>query len=125
MSPRFAYDVTYDPPAPVVPLRVSPPGNGAGALVSGLVDSGADCSLVPPSLAHALSLPQVGRVEVRGVGGGGGSAPAYAGRVDVGRTTAFARLVAFGDEVIVGRDLLNRITAVLVGPSHELEVVDP
>jgi len=125
VSASFPYDRAYDPPAPVVPLLIAPPGGESGALVGGLLDSGADCTLIPPSLARTLRLPTVGFVEIAGVGGGGGSAPAYAGQVDLAGTRFLARLVAYEDHVIIGRDLLNRFVTTLDGLRLEVGLSGP
>ena len=113
---RLAYDEAYDPPAPVVPLRVADPAGRTGVLLPGLIDSGADCTLIPAAVARSLWLPRVGQLDIVGVGGGGGSAPAHAARLEIAGVSVLARLVAYGDEVIVGRDLLNRIVVLLDGP---------
>ena len=122
MSAPFSYDRTYDPPAPFVPLRIAPPGGASGAVVAGLVDSGAECTLIPPGLARTLHLPTVGLVEIAGVGGGGGSAPTYAGQVEIAGHRFLARLVAYEEQVIVGRDLLNRFVTTLDGPRLQVDL---
>lgn len=122
MSPWFVYDESYDPPAPVVPLRIVHPGREAAVLTPGLIDTGADCTLIPASFAHGLKLPLVGRLEITGVGGGGGSAPVHAGRVEIADASILARLVLYEQEVIVGRDVLNRIISLLDGPQLRLEL---
>lgn len=122
MTRRFAYDGSFDPPAPIVPLRIGNPGDGTAVLAPGLVDSGADCTLIPPSLARRLRLPAVGRIEIEGVGGGGGSTTVYAAFLEVAESGFLARLAAFGEEVIVGRDLLNRIVILLDGPRRQVRL---
>ena len=116
------YDDSYDPPAPVVPLRIADPDGAAGVLTTGLIDTGADCTVVSAVLAAALRLPKVDELEITGVGGGGGIVPVHAARVELAGAELVARVVAFGSEVIIGRDLLNRIVALLDGPKLKLRL---
>lgn len=122
MSWSFAYDDSYDPPAPVVALRVADPGGEAGVLVPGLLDTGADCTLIPPSVARQLRLPLVGHLEITGVGGGVARPRVHAGRIEIAGADMLVRLVAYENEVIVGRDVLNGIVSLLDGPSLRLRL---
>lgn len=122
MTRQFAYDKAYDPPAPVVPLRVADPHGEDAVLVRGLIDTGAECTLIPASVANGLRLPLVDRLEIVGVGGGGGRAPVYAGRLEFAGVTMLARLVAYEDQVILGRDLLTRLVILLDGPQSQLRL---
>jgi predicted aspartyl protease len=119
---RLRYDGGYDPPAPVVPIRIADPDDQAGVLVAALIDTGADGTLVSATLVTALGLPRVGGVGITGIGGSGGIAPVYAARVEIAGTAAVARLVSYGNEVIVGRDLLNRFVTLLDGPRLRLQL---
>lgn len=122
MTRQFAYDESYDPPAPVVPLRVADPRGEDAVLARALIDTGADCTLIPASIAGGLRLPLIDRIEITGVGGGGGRVPVYAGRVEVAGMTTLARLVAYEDQVILGRDLLDRVVVLLDGPRSRLRL---
>lgn len=112
----FRYDDDLDPPGPVVPLRVSAPGSEDAAVLQVLVDTGADCTLVPLDVARALRLPAVDRIWIEGLGGAARRVTVHAARVEFARVVRLARVVAFGGEAILGRDLLNRAVALLDGP---------
>jgi predicted aspartyl protease len=120
VTQELDYDDGYEPPAPILPLRIADPSGAIDCAVPGFVDSGADCTLIPATLAQQLRLPVVGQLEIVGVGGGRGIAPIHAASVQVAGTNFLTRLVAFEDEVILGRDLLNRIVLLLDGPRLRL-----
>ena len=109
-----------DPPGPVVPLRLGPPGSEDTTLLRALVDTGADCTLVPLEVARALRLPVVDEVSIEGLGGEARRALVHAARAEFGGVSCLARVVAFGRESILGRDLLNRTTVCLDGPRLSL-----
>jgi predicted aspartyl protease len=119
---RFAYDESRDPPAPVLPLLVAAPGSDEAVAVSSLVDTGADCTLVPVEIASRLRLPLVDRVPVEGLGGAVRRAPVHAALVRIAGLRVIVRLVAFDTEAVIGRDLLNRLNLVLDGPGRRLSI---
>lgn len=122
MRRRFAYDQSHTPPAPVLPLLLAAPGNAESVLLPGLVDTGADCTLVPESVAQRLHLPEIDRVVIEGVGGTSHRAAVHAASVRLAGHQWLARLVALGQDAIIGRDLLNRIVATLDGPLLVLRI---
>jgi len=122
VTSAWPYDDGVSPPAPMLPLRLADPAEGTGVLLPALVDTGADCTLVPAAVASRLRLPVVDRIVVAGLGGSARRAPVHAAVVQVGRLRTLARVVAFEEETIVGRDLLNRLIAVLDGPALRLSL---
>ncbi|MGH7819376.1 MAG: retroviral-like aspartic protease family protein [Candidatus Binatia bacterium] len=122
MTRRFAYDQSREPPAPVLPILFAAPGGEESVLVSSLVDTGADCTLVPVEIARRLRLPLVDRLIVEGLGGAARRAPVHAALVRFGGTRCLARVIAFDSEAIIGRDLLNRVPLLLDGPRLALSI---
>jgi predicted aspartyl protease len=114
---RHTYDAALDPPAPILPLRLSAPGDPQGVLLPMLLDTGADCTLVPARIARELRLPWVDRLALSGVGGGTRQANVHAAYVELAGTRFLARVVAFQGEAILGRDVLNTLVAHLDGPA--------
>ncbi len=96
-------------------LRIAGVTGGPGVLTTGLIDTGADCTVIPAALARDLKLPAVGRVRLRGVAGETVAAEVSA-RLTIGKVECLARVVASGEDVIIGRDLLNRGVLQLDGP---------
>ena len=123
MKASFRYDEKVDPAGPVLPMRVAPPGNGRrGVLLQALVDSGADCTLVPYGVALALRLPAIDEIWIEGVSGDPRRATVHAAQIEFAGLRWLARVAAFGDEGILGRDLLNGVVACLDGPRLTLSV---
>jgi predicted aspartyl protease len=104
----------------VLPLWIAAPEADKGAMVTALVDTGSDCTLVPLKTVKALRLPQVGSPWIEGAFGLRHPASLHAARVEFGSSRLIAEVVAFGREAILGRDLLNRTIARLDGPALEL-----
>jgi predicted aspartyl protease len=119
---RFAYDQSQDPPGPRLPVLFAAPGNEGAVLVSSLVDTGAECTLVPAEIARRLHLPLVDRLVVEGLGGAARRAPVHAALVHFAGLRFLTRVIAFDREAIVGRDLLNRVSLLLDGPRQIVSV---
>jgi clan AA aspartic protease len=112
-----AYDSAFEPPAAVAALRFSAPNSADSVVVRALVDTGADATVVPTSVARRLALPLVDRVTVAGVDGRRSTVAVHAASVEVAGLRCLLRVVALGDEALLGRDLLNRLVAHLDGPA--------
>ena len=120
---RIPFDESFDPPAPVLPVRISGiDEHDPAAMIRMLVDTGADCSLIPLRLARSLRLPIVDRTEIQGVGGKTLAANVHAARVRLGSLRVLARVVALGDESLIGRDILQRVVMQLDGPAQLVQV---
>ena len=120
MTKHFAYDAGFDPPAPVLPMRLAAPGSEVAVLLGALVDTGADCTLIPALVAQRLRLPAIDRMVIEGVGGRVGTVTVHAATVELPGLTCLARVVAHGQECLIGRDLLARLAIGLDGPKAEI-----
>lgn len=122
MTEHFAYDASLDPPAPVVPVRISGPVGDEAVMLPMLVDTGADCTLVPALIVRRLGLPQIDVIGVTGVGGARKHATVHAASVELSGLRVLARIVAFADEAILGRDILNQAVVTLDGPGLAVSI---
>jgi predicted aspartyl protease len=112
----FAYDESVDPAAPMLPLRIAAPSEDApAAVVPALVDTGADCTCIPTATVTALGLPLVEWARIAGVGGTPQRVPVHAALVEIATLRVLTQVIAYGEEAIVGRDVLNRMLLVLDG----------
>jgi predicted aspartyl protease len=125
---KFSYDSNYFPPAPSVEIRLGVPDE---ALIIGplpaLVDTGADATIVPTHYLESLSLQVDNRKYLRSQWGERRLVDTY--WLDIGiegiRLPAI-EVVAdeLGQEIILGRNLLNKLIITLNGPNHLLEIVE-
>jgi predicted aspartyl protease len=122
LKASFHYDERLEPPAPVLDLRIGPPAGEAATAFQALVDTGADCTLVPEATARALRLPAIGEMWIEGVAGASRRATVHAARVEFAGVCRTARVVSLGDEAILGRDLLNGVVALFDGPALTLSL---
>ena len=119
---RHAYSTRYDPPAAVVPLEIQHPHGSAVVLLPALVDTGADVTVLPVSLAAQLRLPSVGRAVVSGLDGLARIVQICAAHVRCAGLTLIVEAAVYGREALAGRDLLNRLVVRLDGPGAVLDV---
>lgn len=116
-----SYDATHDPPLPVLALILGAPGDEDRIRLIGIADTGADITVVPSAVGEGL-LAAIGTVRVAGVGGARASATLYRAHVEIDGASDVIEVAAWGDEIIVGRDLLNRCVARFDGPRRILEL---
>ena len=124
----FPYLDTYYPPMPVLEIRLGYPGESLtqGPLVT-IIDTGADGTLIPQSLLDQVGAPFVDDVRVRSHRGECRNMQIFT--VDIG--VGVLRLLAVevvgddrGEEIVLGRNVLNRLRLLLDGPAGQVEVLD-
>jgi predicted aspartyl protease len=113
------YDHHFEPPAPVLPLRVNLPASGGSLQLAGLVDTGADITLLPEDIAER-HLPVAGTIAIRGVTGEVVQATLYRAELEVGDHRRALIVAGLGRETIAGRDLLSGLVVTLDGPAQQL-----
>ena len=123
---RTPYDRAAYPPVPRVDVRLASPG-GAFRLepLRALVDTGADATLVPIRYIEALDVDIRRKAFVRSAWGERRRVSVH--RVDVGigslRIPGLEVLADDrNDDMILGRNLLNKLLIVLDGPHGMLEI---
>jgi len=119
------YTASYFPPAPIldVVLVAQPQGNRSDS-IAGVVDTGADASIVPIDLLRQIGARYVTEQRVRSFFGEARTVRTYL--VDVvidGITLPALEVVGDAvDETLIGRDVLNRLRLILDGPRQKIEV---
>ena len=126
MPGTFLYSRDYEPPAPIVPTRISVPVGNTGRAVDvvALCDTGADITCVPREMVADLGLVEVDEVRVQAYEGEPVVKPLYAALLGVGGSySQIVRVISFdGSDAILGRDLLNSLRLELDGPSQVLRL---
>lgn len=98
---------------PLIPVTIRSPQTGNEKTVLGLVDTGADISLIPASLAHELGIPITGQTSAAILSGGIIWLDQYLVTMEIcGSTTEQLQVASFKDSrgngtVILGRDILD------------------
>lgn len=120
------YNRRYRPPFPTlqVILRTD---QAQSDIHAALIDSGADGTLVPINLLEGLGAPESGDVILATHFGDTQRLARYL--VDVQVENVFVPGIyvmadANGNEIILGRDVLNKIALFLDGPTQQTEVLD-
>jgi len=114
---QFEYDSDYLGPAlPVVELGVT--GRAETRVISALVDSGADATLIPANLLRAVEARKIDSRWARNISGVRYRVTMYA--VDLGIesfTFPDTEVIANNqtDEIVLGRDVLNPLIVTLNG----------
>jgi predicted aspartyl protease len=126
---KTPYSAGYSPPAPVLSVSIAEPdGQVRLGPFEALVDTGADGTFVPTSLVARLGVPIVYTTGVRSHLSQAVSHVAVH-RVDL--VIGSLRLPAveivsddWGTEIIIGRNVLNKLRLHLDGPSHIVDLAE-
>jgi predicted aspartyl protease len=122
MKRRLSHD--FNPPAPMVPVRIRAPRGLDAATLEGKLDTGADLCAVPEHYLVELDLPPIRTVRAAGFTGDLEEIVVYRVDVEIG-DMSFPRVEALPTRrpyVILGRNVLRRLVMRVDGPAELLEV---
>lgn len=122
------YSFASYPPIPILPFLLSfPDAKDWHGPITGIVDSGADYTIIPLAALTLIDPPFVGSANVVSQWGDRREVRVYHVDLQIGTIVLPAVEVA-GDadsnEVILGRNVLNDLTICLRGPEVVLELLD-
>lgn len=125
---KFNYSARYAPPAPVIECRFAPPQteNWSGPYPA-LIDTGADITIVPAPYLLALELPEDDTRYLRSQWGERREVTIHTLDIQLGAVRLPAVAIAAdqdGTDIILGRNLLNKLTLLLNGPQRMMEIMD-
>lgn len=123
---RYGYQRSVQPPAPFINVVLQHPTSGSALQnIAAQIDSGADRTVLPEKVVQALILPQVGQIEIAGLGGAIHVLRTYAVLLGV-HDLPLRRLEIVANEaeewILLGRDVLNNHRIILDGPQLALEI---
>ena len=119
MSSDFPYDFAYDPPAPICRVTISSAATDRKIQLQAIVDSGADATIVPTSYLREISARRTFEAMLRSQWGERRVVFLYLVDLQIGPLTQPGVFVVGdnqGDEMILGRDVLNNLIVTLHGP---------
>lgn len=123
---RYRYALEAQPPAPFVNVTVRCPTTGRHIeRTPALLDSGADCTVLPSSVVSALDLVQVGLQECEDFHGVIVVRPVFLVAVSIHDLPPVEVRVVLEERqkyVLLGRDVLNNHRIVHDGPQLALEI---
>jgi predicted aspartyl protease len=127
---KASYSNAYIPPAPVVPVKIAPPGGSPGEVTrTALIDTGADGTFIPTPILEGLELPIVHLTNVRSHLG------ERLHRVSVHKVDFILfdtirlpniEVVSddWGNNIIIGRNVLNKLQLHLDGPNETTRITE-
>ncbi len=122
----YSYSQDYSPPMPVVEIGVSIPGNPqTEKLLTALIDSGSDGTLIPTDILEEIGARYVRAGQIRGILGDSLPVDIYLVSLRIGSHTIHAvRVVAASEdaEIILGRNVLNHLVVTLNGLASVTEI---
>ena len=125
---HYPYSTEYLPAAPVMEIRLGAPGTEPSlGFLEALVDTGADATIVPIAHLRQIKAKKIDQATLHSQWGERRAVALYAVALEINQYRFDAiRVVGdeIGDEVILGRNLLNRLRLLLDGPAGMVEVLD-
>jgi len=100
------------------------PGDAGRQLaVNALLDTGADITCLPTAFIRAIGGEPASTYAVYGIAGKYvGSANSYFLEFEISTTKMLIEVLAFGDEIVLGRNLPNELALELDGPARKVRV---
>jgi predicted aspartyl protease len=123
---KYLYNKSYQPAAPVIVIYLAyPEANWQVGPISGLVDTGADGTLVPQTILDQIGAPLIDQVRLRSHWGEWHQAHIYV--VDFGisqiRLPSIEVVGDGGNEIVLGRNVINSLRLKLDGPRQQVEIL--
>jgi predicted aspartyl protease len=124
---EFSFDVRYDPALPACKATISVALTGRCLDMPAIIDTGADATLIPLEYLQELGARRYFEAGLRSQWGERRVVFLYLIDIQIGQITmpgVYAVGDDLGDEVILGRDVLNRLRVLLDGPAEKAQFLE-
>ena len=122
---EFPYDSSYEPSAPVMEITLTTIARTHRRQTFALIDTGADATIAPVKMLRHIGARPAFASRLRSQWGEHRSVLLYLVDMQIGEQV-FPGVYVVGDdlgaEVILGRDILNRLRILLDGPNDRVQV---
>lgn len=122
MAKEYVYNQAYQPPFPMVRVRLSNSEEGLNtAYLDALLDTGSDGTLVPLDYLRQILAPALRATRIRSHWGEWRSVQLFSVDIDFGDFSMPGIFVVgdeHGDEIVLGRNVLNKLLCSLDGPAE-------
>lgn len=125
---KYAYNQTYTPSFPAIEIVLHNRHDELQSeLVQALLDTGADGSMIPLALLQEILAPPLAEARIRSHWGEWRYVQQFAVEIElVGMNIKMPNLFVvgddLGDEVILGRDFINKLRLQLDGPTSQTTI---
>jgi len=121
------YDQRFDPPAPIISIKVANPNSGNFELLRMQIDTGADISAIPEKLIKELKLTPVRYISSCDYKGRESQELTYFVNISFQEYDFnYTEVISSGEEnALLGRDILNKLRLMLDGKALYFEIADP
>lgn len=123
---KHPYDRSYQPPFPALAVVLKNPEEGLRTTAEeALIDTGSDGTLVPIALLEDILAPILSETRIRSHWGEWRSVQLFLVDIDLGNMTMPSVFVVgdeTGDEIVLGRNVLNKLDLALDGPAQVTEI---
>lgn len=125
---QATYSLEYNPPAPGLPVQIAGPDMGDWISIGfGFIDTGADITIVPEAFLSRIAAVEWDQAWLRSQWGEPRLVYRYEIDVRIEEHVYASVLVVaddLGDELVLGRDFLNRLRLLLDGPAHLVKLFE-
>lgn len=128
MNYSHDYNSNYLPTMPVVEVILeNPETNILGEKITAIIDSGADCCVLPVKYLDEVGSKSVRQTQMIGVAGMGLQVELHLLKIHLGTLTVYGVEVIAdkqNNEAIIGRNVLNQLVVTLNGIAGVTEITD-